>query len=93
MSRHTPPPWHVKPSSYDGVAATIEAGLVTVATVETSLEDAHLMAIAPEIREALREFCHLTDGFRRWPGSPHEGPIGALNRHARALLARTEVAE
>ena len=64
MSKHTPGPWHVKPSSCDDRISTIEADLVTVATVETTPEDARLIAAAPAMLVALKRVAGDADDMR-----------------------------
>lgn len=66
---HSPGPWHVLPTNPLCIeAADGNVGLVNLA--RGSEADAHLIAAAPELLEALRELVEQFDAYRNgWMGS------------------------
>lgn len=88
MSKHTLGPWIVDDSGdgeYEVWAPNVNTtdAIVTLGMSEEDAANAHLIAAAPEMYEALRELCdecdHMRDDFMR-----------SLVRHARAALAKAE---
>jgi hypothetical protein len=66
MSKHTPGPWHIDGSKQEGL--TVRAGQSAVAVIPgygvgQRMEDARLIAAAPDILQALKD---ATDAIEHW---------------------------
>lgn len=89
---HTPGPWHLRGARiYDG-----SPGIDCIATMQVSNQvnwsaDAHLMAAAPELLQALQDFseyAHAKECETDGPVKYSHGEITGLAYAARAAIAK-----
>lgn len=101
MSKHTPGPWlFARQDDDDGdiywaVHAAAEYQFIT--NVHSSKEDARLIALAPEMLDALRLLTSPSMGETRYPGtdreSTHIGWQEGPTAHERVKIARAILAK
>ena len=85
-AKHTPGPWHIARFEASTVEIRNDRGLTVAEVGDSSQEDeanAHLIAAAPELLEALRCLIDGDEGMWR-----HDAPSEAWDEIARAAIAK-----